>query len=128
MTQIHDSEIVSYEVDLKNSKLRLNLQQHELENLKHIDVVFNVVLVHFFETALQGSIIFDVEERGIDKFIKENSNLLNKQKEYSWPIDYNDVKELNDLLVNNQYRYYIITSSYGLNGWVIAKNYEIIAN
>ncbi|MGP1910098.1 hypothetical protein ACTSEZ_18140 [Metabacillus sp. JX24] len=36
-------------------------------------------------------------------------------------MDYRNVKELTDHIVKNRYIYYNVEASYGLNGWVLAK-------
>ncbi len=38
---------------------------------------------------------------------------------------YDDVIELQNILIKNRYKYYEIIASYGLSGWILAKNYEI---
>ncbi|MTI49248.1 MAG: hypothetical protein FH761_15555 [Firmicutes bacterium] len=74
----------------------------------------------------RGSIIFDIEKYSIDYFIKNNSDLLEKHKSYSWPMNYDTIEELREKLVREEYSYYVISSSYGLNGWILAKNYKTI--
>jgi hypothetical protein len=43
-------------------------------------------------------------------------------------MDYDTEKELTERLLKDQYSYYVISSSYGLNGWVLAKSYEITSD
>lgn len=126
MINIHDNEIVSYKVDLKNQKIIIYTEDNYLKLIKSIDIIFSDVLVHFFENQLNGSVIFDIEEYHINQFVNENSELLKKQKKYGWPIDYNTIEELIEKLLKGKYCYYVISSSYGLSGWVLAKKYEII--
>lgn len=40
-------------------------------------------------------------------------------------MDYSTINELEEKLMREQYEYFVISSSYGLNGWVLAKKYEI---
>ena len=44
---------------------------------------------------------------------------------YCWPIDYQTEQELTDFLVDNEYKYIKINSSYGMFGWILAKSYKI---
>lgn len=126
MPKIHDNEIISYEVDLKNQKIIMHTEYYDSKFIERICIVFSDVLVHFFENELSGSIIFDIEEYSLNQFVKDNSKLLEKQKNYCWPMDYDTIKELTENLLKEQFSYYVISSSYGLGGWVLAKNYEII--
>ncbi|WNR45381.1 hypothetical protein [Paenibacillus roseipurpureus] len=81
---------------------------------------------HFFEHQLKGSIILDIYESDIPKFIKENSELLRQHESYGWPVMYDSIDEMEQILIEGGYKYIILMSSYGLNGWVLAKNFEII--
>lgn len=119
---IHDNQIIGYEVELANNKIIL----HTLSDTnKYIDVLFTDVLAHFFETQIPGSILFGIDESDVSKFCAVNEQLLEKQKNYGWPIFYEDVIELQDFLIKNRYKYYGITASYGLSGWILARNYEM---
>jgi len=69
--------------------------------------------------------IFDIDNYEIHRFIEENKEILNKQKNHGWPMDYHSLNELEEKLLKEQYRYFVISSSYGLSGWVLAKEYEI---
>lgn len=59
-------------------------------------------------------------------FIEGNLELLERHKPYCWPTYYNTLDELREMLINKQYEYYVIFSSLGLNGWVIAKKMNIV--
>ncbi|MBD7911526.1 hypothetical protein [Clostridium cibarium] len=126
MSNIHDNEIISYKVNLKNQKIIIYTEYQKRKITKKTDVIFYDVLVHFFENELPGSTILDIDEHNINQFIRDNSKLLEQRKDSCWPIDYNTIEELTRELLKEQYSYYIISSSYGLNGWVLAKSYEMI--
>lgn len=121
MSKVHDNEIISYEVDLKNYQIIVHTQYQESALIKNTDIIFQNVLAHFFQNELSGSIIFDIEKYDIIRFLKNNSDLLKKQKNYCWPMVYDTEKELAEKLLEGEYSYYVISSSYGLNGWVLAK-------
>ncbi|MCZ8520836.1 MULTISPECIES: hypothetical protein [Paenibacillus] len=123
MISIHDNEITSYKVDLKNHKITF----HTLSPTNHqeVEVLFVEVLAHQFEAPLEGSIIFGIQEYELDRFIDGNRNLLEKQKKYCWPMYYDNMNDLSSFLKKENYLYYVIQSSYGLNGWVVAKLLEI---
>lgn len=124
MLSVHDNEIISYEVSLKNEVIIIQTQS---EIRQYVNIVFSDVLAHMFENHLSGSIILDIDKRDISQFFNENRDLLEQQKYYCWPIHFKDIKELEDKLIKGQYSYYIISASYGLNGWVLAKKYETLS-
>ncbi|MCC3381767.1 hypothetical protein ACFQ5D_02490 [Paenibacillus farraposensis] len=126
MSNIHDSEIISYEVDLKNQKIIISTIQYPDSSIT--ELVFSDVLAHLFETHLEGSIILDVDKYELSQFINDNRELLEKQKNSCWPIDYYNIEELTEKLRREQYVYFVVSSSYGLNGWILAKKYEVLKN
>ncbi len=123
MINIHDNEILSYEIDFKNQKIVIHTESTFEENA---DIFFTDVLTHFFETQIKHNIIFDIEKYELFQFIEDNRDLLISQKKYGWPTDYDTIEELAEKLQKEQYFYYIICSSLGLCGWVLAKNYEVV--
>ncbi len=124
MVSIHDNEIILYEVNLNKSKIKFQtLQSHQDSAITYIE--FIDVFAHEFETPLKGSILLDISTSEISQFLQHNQELLAKQKSYGWPIDYTTNEELITHLQKENLNYYIISASYGLSGWVVAKRYEI---
>jgi len=121
MNFVHDNEILSYQVDLSNHMIILNTEY----NNRTVEICFTGVLAHLFENELPGSIILDIGEYPVSLFIEQNQGLLYERKNQCWPIYYKEIDDLNALLVNERYVYYIIYSSYGLSGWILAKKVEI---
>ena len=126
MANVHDNEIISYNVDLYNNKIVFHTKNDNTKITPKVDIVFTSVLAHYFENEIKGSTILDIEKYSIDKFIKDNEMLLKQGKDFCWPIYYDTIEELNEKLLKEQYNYYLISASYGLNGWILAKGYEAI--
>ncbi|WP_340025654.1 hypothetical protein MHI24_10880 [Paenibacillus sp. FSL K6-1096] len=124
MQSIHDNEIVSYTVDLQKSKITFQTLGGK-DNSVPIIIEFIDILAHFFETQLQGSILLDISQCEISSFVKDNKKLLDNQKDSAWPMYYERTEDLLERLLHNNYNYYVIYASYGLNGWVIAKEYSV---
>ena len=122
MVSIHDNEIVSYEVNFKKGRIKINTKNSQ-EN--SIVILFDEVLTHLFKHEMSNSILFDIEKYEMEEFIKYNEKLLNETKNYCWPINYDTIKELKNKLIEWKYNYYVISSSLGLNGWVLAKEMTI---
>ena len=70
--------------------------------------------------------IMDIEEATVKNFIKENSQRIKELRLYDWPVLYETIEELERILYESQYKYIKIYSSYGLEGWVLAKKVEIV--
>ncbi|OIB04965.1 hypothetical protein AK95_15260 [Paenibacillus sp. LC231] len=124
MLNIHDNEIVSYEVDFQKSRITLHTLGGNGDSVT-TTIEFIDVLAHMFETQLQGSIILDISKYEVSRFLKHNKELLKKQKNYGWPMHYEKIEDLLEHLQNEKYNYYVISASYGLNGWVSAKKYNV---
>ncbi|WP_429950873.1 hypothetical protein [Enterococcus sp. AZ101] len=72
------------------------------------------------------SIFFDLEKRPIENFFSENKELLIQGQRYAWPIMYDSLQELEVQIKNSSLHYHVLTSSYGLNGWILAERVDII--
>lgn len=57
MTSVHDNEVISYEVNLKNKHIVINTENRE----KTVKIKFFNVMAHLFEDHLYGSILLDIE-------------------------------------------------------------------
>lgn len=119
---MHDFYVDSYVVNIKEKKLILNLS-YEKQKKK---VCFTEVLTHHFDVILQDNQILDIEERTIDNFLKYEKKMIMDLQPYLWPLPYGTLQELRQILLENQYKYIIIYSSYGLSGWVLAKEMQVI--
>ncbi|MNP75125.1 hypothetical protein D3C76_1721280 [compost metagenome] len=82
-------------------------------------------MAHAFDTPLHGSIILDLDEWDIEHFIPYNRELLESGMGSGWPVNYDSYDELQTRLMEEKYKYMMISSSYGLNGWVLAKSVDI---
>ena len=122
----HDHTIKSYNVDFFNNKITV----YTLNNNKETVLYISDVLTHCFDCILdtKSNIIFDINIKSIDYFISENIDKIKDFKNMCWPIYYNDISELKNFLEDNNYKYIRILSSYGMDGWVLAKNIKIIKN
>lgn len=122
MKNIHDNIIVKYVVDFEENKITFYTKT---EGGKKVSIVFEDILVYFFEEQLKENIIFDINERGYKEFISDNMEILKEKRDFGWPIIYNDIEELNIFIERNEYKYYVLNSSIGMNGWVVAKKWNI---
>ena len=131
MAQVHDNIIAAYHVDFENERLVLKTQFYYDGKLReNTDVVFTGYFTHLFGNEHKGSVIFDIEEREPIHFYEREHELIEENRRYCWPINYQTPEtkaELLGFLQKNEYKVFEISSSYGLCGWVLAKQMEIIA-
>jgi hypothetical protein len=119
---IHDNLVYAYNVDCEGRRVVLHTVFRDREPNEYTDVVFRDVVAHHFEHVLDGNILFDIDDSDVATFVKENSALFADSWRYGWPpVDYNgDMNKLVDALNAASARAYVIQSSYGLSGWVVA--------
>ncbi|MDX8289102.1 hypothetical protein SLL00_04835 [Metabacillus indicus] len=115
---IHDSRILTYQVDLENACIEMKAVD---EFGSKAMLLFDDVFAYYFENQLPGSILFDITVGEINDFAEDHKELLKESKDYGWPMDYRNAKELTDHIKKNEYTYYIVEASYGLNGWILAR-------
>lgn len=117
---VHDYLIDGYSVDLKNGEISFDVSLGE----KRGRIEFKGVLAHQFSHEIAQSIILDIEEMSVDQFIKMNRDDILAGLAYGWPVDVKTVCELESLLKSQQKRFYVISASSGLNGWIIGDGYR----
>lgn len=120
---MHDDCIVAYSVNLEEKSIVIHTYNNTKK--KHGKICFFEVLTHSFKCIIDYNIILDIQECEMDFFFEDNREELIKMKGYGWPVDYLTEKELIDFLRTNEYKYIKIYSSYGMDGWILAKSYEI---
>ena len=125
MSEIHDNRIKSYFVDIENHKIIFNT---EFFNKEITTIIFNNVIGHLFSSGTTVGIIFDIIEYSIDEYVKIDSKILKHKEDYDFSFKYNNEKDLINKLNEKNLKYYIIESSYGLNGWILAEEMQINVN
>ncbi len=76
MASIHDNEIINYEVDFKENRIKINTKNTQ-NNV--VTILFEGVFIHLFELEMPESIILDVEESTYEKFVEENKKILEEK-------------------------------------------------
>lgn len=122
MSSIHDYEIDIYTVDFKKKTIVFDVSYNQAKK----QIIFYGVFCYRFYEEMPYSIIFDLEERPIESFFTENEELLEKAQSYAWPIMYDSLQELKAEIKDADLHYQVLTSSYGLNGWILAERVEIV--
>ena len=122
---MHDEFVEEYTVSLSGEKVTIKTRNSNGDG--HI-ATFENVLTHMFNCVIGGSQLLEINENSIECFMEENRAILAEKRDFCWPIDYQTEDELRLFLEKNGYKYYVVYSSYGLNGWVLAKKWFVEVN
>ena len=135
MSMVHDSIVKSYEVNFDNDTLNIRTEYfsdtvHDEVVYEATCIVFSGYLAHSFYCAMKDSVISDLEETSVHDFLKREHERLDLCKPFGWPICYEDfddhIGELCDYLLQNSYRIFYLNAVIGLNGWIIAKEVDLV--
>lgn len=118
---LHDYEIISYTIDMKNRTARLQVEAPTGE-IGYL--IAHDVLTHSFHYVHLQNVISDIEEISIDAFVNNYRDELEKGKHFAWPVSFCTLSNLFDYLVEKQYICLCIHASLGLYGWILAKEYR----
>ncbi|WP_172198679.1 hypothetical protein [Saccharibacillus qingshengii] len=122
--RVHDNEIISYQINLKESEIRMNTEYDNGVMRFWNELVFSGVQAHYFEDELPGSLILDISILEVEDLFSwpDTIELLHKRKNYGWPMNYDTLENLQNQLKAEGYNVYVISASYGLSGWILAKS------
>jgi len=119
---LHDASVLKYSVDLENECIYMVLDTGE----DYTKLAFEGVMASWFGYIILGNAIYDLSIIGVETFININEDVLLLGKGDGWPIDYKSFDELKQKLERNDYKIYNFEGSYGIAGWIIAKEMKII--
>ncbi|MEQ1545353.1 hypothetical protein [Methyloglobulus sp.] len=125
MKNFHDFDIYKYEVNCEIKEITLNLSEHHGERTGV--VIFKNVLGHHFEHTLVGNIVLEFEEYDASLFYKTFSNEIEKYQNYGLSLASKNSEEFVSESEQKKLKLIVISSSYGMSGWVICSEVTIIA-
>jgi len=99
MISVHDYEVISYEVNLRDHFIIIKTKHIENKVL----IEFTDVLAHLFEDHLHGSVLLEIEKYTIEAFIEGNLDLLERHKPHCWPTYFNSLDEFREMLESIKY-------------------------
>lgn len=124
---IHDNILYAYLVVSEQEDpylytITLFTEFSDSSSSEYTDIVFTGVLTHHFEHELSHSILFDVEERDFEYIYENDPDLFERSKDYGWPPYMRTTfAELIATLKTQDIKAFVISTSYGLDGWIWAK-------
>ena len=123
---VHDNILKSYTVDGDAKRIVLCTEYPHDDPPTRTDVVFTGVVDHYFRNSVFPSIIFEVEAVALRDIIERDKQLIDSDNRIGgWPSFWREtVDEMVLALSNDNIQMFEISSSYGLDGWVAAKDCE----
>jgi hypothetical protein len=120
----HDNFLVSYEVNCEMRRIRLRTRP-ELARDSSTDctIEFSGVEGYNFKNDAFGNIVFALTEVSVDKILVDHGSEIEESNRMAgapgrWA---DDLKAASAMLGGQGIRGFELSSSYGLSGWVLAK-------
>ncbi|MFN3649942.1 MAG: hypothetical protein ACK47B_10195 [Armatimonadota bacterium] len=128
MISIHDHRLLAYHVDCEARQITLRTIFQDEEPHEKAQITFTGVLAYHFEGDAFGTILFDITAVPPAEIVGQYAELFARLKNYGWPgPTYQTPEELNQRLEGSGVTGYLIYSSCGMDGFVLAKRMEIRA-
>ncbi len=122
---VHDNQLYAYQVDSRAQRIILRTEYaYGEEPFEQTDVIFEGVLDHYFRNPVLPSIVLDVEEADAQGLITRNKAVIDQgHKTGGWPSFWKDTVEgMVSAISEAGCKTFEISTSYGLDGWVVAKS------
>ncbi len=118
---LHDNRVLRYSADFEAHTLHMDIQA---EDGKMVSIHFIGLLAHWFENVIQDNILFGMDEISVDGFFEQYKELLDYYLQYGFPACCG-VEELQKRMDQEKIRVFVISSSLGLCGFVLAQEVEL---
>ncbi len=121
---LHDNRIMNYNVDFNMHTLHIDTRT---EKGNTVSIHFSGLLAHWFENVIQDNILFGMDEISMEDFFEQYKDLLGKTIPYGFPA-YCNTEELQEKMVQEKIRVFVIGSSLGLCGFILAQEVELYSS
>ena len=118
---LHDNRVLRYYADFEAHILHMDTQTEAGEK---VSVRFTGLLAHWFENVIQDNILFGMDESSVDAFFEQYKDLLGGTISYGFPACCS-IEELRKRMEREHIRVFVIDSSLGLCGFVLAQEVEL---
>ena len=125
---VHDNFLAGYEVHCEEHWIRIRTEFRDRgEPFEFTEVFFSEVVAYDFKQDLFGSIIFDIEEIPLELLLKKCQAAFDEGRRYGWPRFWEGSLEgARQHLESQGIHAFQLQSSYGMDGWVLAKEMKFI--
>ena len=118
---LHDNRVLRYCADFEAHTLHMDTQTEAGEK---VSVHFTGLLAHRFENVIQDNILFGMDEITVGGFFEQYKDLLDGTIPYGFPARCG-IEELRERMEREHIRVFVIDSSLGLCGFVLAQEVEL---
>ena len=127
LPSLHDNFVVSYEVHCEARQIKLHTKPDPRDPAKREQrprtIVFNGVEGYQFEHDAFGNIIFSLQSVSIEQVLADHGARITESYSMSgapgsWA---GDLASAAQVLTANGVKGFVLSSSYGLSGWILAK-------
>ena len=120
---VHDNHLVSYEVFSEQRRIVLRTERPGSGQPSDVtSVIFTGVEAYHFERDCFGNILFDIERVPVERILEERAAELKAASRYvNWPW-VRDLRKAHEWLHGKGVNGFLIDSSLGLCGWVLARD------
>jgi hypothetical protein len=126
---VHNNLLISYEVQCEARRIILRTEcRVKNEPTQYVNVVFTGVQGYHFENDAFGNIIFGFETVPIEQFLTEYGPEISESYRMAgspgpWAAT---LETASAYLQDQATQGFILSSSYGLDGWVLAREMSIV--
>jgi hypothetical protein len=130
MSNVHDNHLVGYDVDGEAGRIVLRTERRAGgAPFQKTEVVFEGVEAYSFRHDCLSNIVFDISEEPMDVAIQEHwAEFEASHRQSGWPRfwhgDESKMKERLAALVKDGAKWFELSSSYGMEGWVLCRSIE----
>jgi hypothetical protein len=124
LPSLHDDYLVSYEVNCEAHQIKLFARRPEWKAEPGVrTIIFKGVEGYRFENDAFGNIVFSLEAIPMESFLSEHRSEIRESYRLAgapgpWAADLDSAYEV---LTAKGVRAFVLSSSYGLSGWILAK-------
>jgi hypothetical protein len=127
LPSFHDDYLVGYAVDCEARRITLRIRGPQSGRVSTVE--FSGVEGYCFEGDALGNIIFSLERVPVSYILSEFGAQISESVRMSgapgpWADDLNSA---NIRFTENSTQGYVLSPSYGMSGWVLAKTVEVVA-
>jgi len=125
MKSIHDNICHGFEFNGQQNSLILHTTFSDESTQENTDVIFSNVWTHHIEGIQDGNILFDIRETDYSTVQATFSDVFQRLENQAWPVEKKQNRNLTDLMDEGKIKAFIINSSYGMTGFVLAEEMTI---
>ena len=123
---IHDNLVLSYTIDCEKESITFHtVFYRDNEPHEYTDMIFLRVAGYHFEGDNFRTILFNIYPSSPEEVYTSYHELFERRKNYAWPFSYNTKEELIEKLDKKGVKGFLISSSYGMEGFVLAEEMQI---